>query len=145
MSEETKTTEAAEDSAQLRAEIEETRAELTETIDAIQAKLDPQHIKDEVVEKIHDATIGRVEDLAHSAAKKIGPSVEYVGDQFEDVAKKLGAVAGPAVQAAQDVGRKVVRVARRQPIVTAAAGVAIAGLVIGWQFLAPRGKSKRKW
>lgn len=138
MSNETKTPDSAEDSASLRADIEETRAEMSETIDAIQAKLDPQHIKAEVAEKIHDATIGRVQEMAHAAGEKISPTVDFVEDKFEDTVKMVGAVAGSVAQTARVKSGEVVKLAKRQPVMAAAAGVAVAGVLIGWQLLAPR-------
>lgn len=67
MSDENKTTDVAEEAAEvedekqdeapestedIRAEIEETRAALAETIEAIQEKIDPQHVKEEVKESV---------------------------------------------------------------------------------------------
>ncbi|MBF6589614.1 MAG: DUF3618 domain-containing protein [Ktedonobacterales bacterium] len=44
-------------------EIEQTRAEMTGTIDAIQERLSPQRLKQQAQDAIHDATIGRVEQV----------------------------------------------------------------------------------
>ena len=54
----------------LRAEIAETRSELSETIDAIQERLGPEHVKaqadalkDQVTDTIREATVGKVEQM----------------------------------------------------------------------------------
>jgi ElaB/YqjD/DUF883 family membrane-anchored ribosome-binding protein len=62
----------------IRSDIEQTRAEMTETIDAIQERFDPQHLKEQAKEQvreqaqeakvmIRDATVGRAERMLSSA------------------------------------------------------------------------------
>lgn len=46
---------------QIRAEIQQTRAEMSETIDAIQEKLSPQRVMEQARETVRDATVGRIE------------------------------------------------------------------------------------
>src|SRR5579884_3453832 len=48
------------ETAALRAKIEETRTELTHTIDAIEDRLSPGRIKDRAQARVRDATIGRL-------------------------------------------------------------------------------------
>jgi ElaB/YqjD/DUF883 family membrane-anchored ribosome-binding protein len=55
----------------IRREIETTRADLSETVEAIQQKLDPQRIREEAVSTVRDATVGRVEDMADEAKWKV--------------------------------------------------------------------------
>jgi len=80
-SEDTPTPETEE----IRAQIEETRAGMSQTIDQITERLSPTNIKEQVKEQViegyeevkdtvRDATIGRVEDM-----------VRYAGDTVEDV------------------------------------------------------------
>lgn len=68
------------DPAEIRAEIEETRAEMTGTIDAIQERLSPSYLKEQVKEQVReqfheakaavrDATIGKAEDMARNASE----------------------------------------------------------------------------
>lgn len=54
----------------IRARIEETRANMSETVDHIQDKLSPEHIKQQVQESVREATIGRVEQMANTATHK---------------------------------------------------------------------------
>jgi ElaB/YqjD/DUF883 family membrane-anchored ribosome-binding protein len=63
--------EADEHPEALRAEIRATRADLSETVNAIQEKLNPQRIKDEAVSTVREATVGRVEDMAEDAKWKV--------------------------------------------------------------------------
>lgn len=53
----------ADDTADMQEEIEQTRSDMSETIDAIQQKLSPQRIGEQVREQVHDATIGRAEQM----------------------------------------------------------------------------------
>lgn len=59
--------EETQDVTELRRHIEETRDDLSQTIDALQERLNPAHIKQQVTA----ATIGKAEALAHTAAEKI--------------------------------------------------------------------------
>ena len=52
---------------EIKAGIEQTRTEMSQTIDAIQDKLNPQHIVEQAKESVREATIGRVEDMVNNA------------------------------------------------------------------------------
>lgn len=58
------------DVARIRHDIERTRADMSVTIDAIQERLNPQHIADQVRSSIHDATIGKAEEIMRDAGDK---------------------------------------------------------------------------
>ena len=75
-------TEATEDTAEIRAGIEQTRSDMSETIEAIQERLAPQHIKEQVKEQVReqfeeakstvrDATIGKAEEMVRNAGDTI--------------------------------------------------------------------------
>jgi len=70
--------EQTEDTAEIRAEIEETRTEMSGTIEAIQDRLNPQHLKEQVKDQVREqiqevkatvreATIGKAEDMVRNA------------------------------------------------------------------------------
>jgi len=70
--------EAPEDTTEIRAGIEETRAEMSGTIEALQERLNPQHLKEQVKEQVREqfqevkatvreATIGKAEDMVRNA------------------------------------------------------------------------------
>jgi ElaB/YqjD/DUF883 family membrane-anchored ribosome-binding protein len=58
----------------------QTRAEMSETIDAIQAKLSPQHLMQEAKDTVRDATVGKVKDMMTSATDKAADLAEDVQD-----------------------------------------------------------------
>jgi len=67
-----------DEAAALRTEIEQTRNEMSATIDAIQEKLNPQNIVDQAKETVREATVGRVEQMVSNAtdtARETGSSV----------------------------------------------------------------------
>lgn len=56
-----------DDTAEIRDDIEDTRAQLSETIDAIQERMNPERLRDEAVESVREATIGRAEQMVTEA------------------------------------------------------------------------------
>lgn len=61
----------ADDPVVLRAQIERTRAEMGRTIDEIQTRLSPEYIKQQTQETIREATVEKVENMAHTAGNKM--------------------------------------------------------------------------
>ena len=71
------------DSAEIeeaRAQIEHTRSEMGQTIDAIKEKLNPQHLIQEAKETIHDATIGRAQEAVGNAVETAKEAVSSAVD-----------------------------------------------------------------
>ena len=75
--------ETAEQTEQIRSEIEDTRAEMGQTINEIQERLSPEHIVNQVKESVRDATIGKVQRAMDTMGEKISdvtePAREVVG------------------------------------------------------------------
>jgi gas vesicle protein len=94
---------AGDDETQvIRANIEQTRAEMSETIDAIQERLSPSHLKEQAQEQfqdikdqvreqvreqfheakqiVRDATIGRVENMVQQASDTVNDTRYTIGD-----------------------------------------------------------------
>jgi ElaB/YqjD/DUF883 family membrane-anchored ribosome-binding protein len=87
----------AQDPAEIRAEIDTTRAELTQTLNAIQEKLSPERIKQQATDQVRAATVGRVETMADDAKWK----VKGVG---EDVFETIKRNPAPALLTAVGLG-----------------------------------------
>jgi ElaB/YqjD/DUF883 family membrane-anchored ribosome-binding protein len=62
---------------EIRDEIEETRGELSETVDAIQEKLKPRNIAANAAERIKTATTERVRDMADTASDTAQQAMAY--------------------------------------------------------------------
>ena len=65
-----------ENTEQLRAEIEDTRAEMSQTINEIQERLSPENVMGQVKEKVREATIGKVERVMNRVGETIGEVAE---------------------------------------------------------------------
>lgn len=81
----------------IRAEMRATREDMTETMNALQEKLNPQRIREEAVGSVRRATIGRVEDAAEDAKWKVKGAGN---DMFETIKRNPA----PAVLAAVGLG-----------------------------------------
>lgn len=68
----------SQNSDEIRDDIDDTRVEMSETIDAIQERLNPQTLMDQAKESVRDATVGKAERMvsdASDAAKDTGNSM----------------------------------------------------------------------
>jgi hypothetical protein len=78
------------DVGELRGEIEHTRTELSETIDAIQERLNPQHLADEAQAAARDAATGLIEDAREAVREAtVGKAERFMSD-VEDSARETG-------------------------------------------------------
>jgi len=69
------------DSDELGEQIEQTRADMAETIDAIQDKLDPRTLKQQARDAARAATVGRVESAVSAADEKAHQLVQTLGER----------------------------------------------------------------
>jgi hypothetical protein len=111
-----------EEISEIRDEIEQTRAQMSHTIDEIQDRLNPEHVQEQVKEQIREhyedakemvreATIGRMEDM-----------VERVGDTV------------------YETRRSIVETIQANPI-----PAALVGIGLGWMYFNGRGTSRRSF
>lgn len=73
-----------ESQEELRASIEHTRSEMSETIDAIQAKLNPSTLKAQATDALREATVGRVRRTMNSATDAAEDAVYTAGDSVRE-------------------------------------------------------------
>jgi ElaB/YqjD/DUF883 family membrane-anchored ribosome-binding protein len=105
----------AEDTEQIRADIEDTRAEMSQTINEIQERLSPENIVGQVKETVREATIGKVER-----------AMERVGETLADVTEPAMEYMGRAGTTIKETGRSVGNSIWKNPI-----PVALIGLGVG--------------
>ncbi len=96
----------------IRRDVEETRAEMSETIDALQERLNPDTLKQEAKGAIRGATVGRAEEMVSTAQHR----AEDVMSATQERAK--GASSG------------VVETIRQNPLPAALAGVGLGLLIM---------------
>lgn len=73
-----------DDPAAIRAEIDETRSRMSETLDELGERLNPTVVKERVKDTIREATIGRVEHMARNAADKVNDTGRGMADTIRD-------------------------------------------------------------
>jgi hypothetical protein len=72
---------------EIRHEIEETRGEMSETIDAIQEKLNPRNIMADATDRVKNAATERVRDMADTASQTAQQAMDYTRERASDVAQ----------------------------------------------------------
>jgi len=82
---------------EIRAEIEHTREELSETIDAIQERLRPRNIVAGATERVKAATTEKVKDMAHTAGETAHEMAEQTRYAAGDVTRSVRENPVPAV------------------------------------------------
>jgi ElaB/YqjD/DUF883 family membrane-anchored ribosome-binding protein len=108
-----------ENTEQIRADIEDTRAEMTQTINEIQERLSPEHLMGQVKETVREATIGKVEKV-----------MERVGETISEVSEPALEVAGRAGTAIKEAGSSVADTVWRNPIPVALIGLGLGMLLV---------------
>ena len=86
-------------SDEIRSQIEQTRAEMSDTIDAIQSRLSPKRVLAEAKDSVAEATVGRVKRLAHRTSGSGGGVLQKVRDKPLPIALVATAAAGLLVRA----------------------------------------------
>jgi uncharacterized protein YjbJ (UPF0337 family) len=94
----------ADEPEEIRAEIDETRIEISETIDAIQEQLRPEHLKEQAKDFVRDATVGKAQEAV-----------------------------GSATNTAKGAGMTLVDTLRNNPIPTALVGIGLGWLLVRGQ------------
>lgn len=74
----------SEDPAAIRAEIDDTRARMSDTLDALGERLNPHVLKERAKETIREATIGRVEHMARNAADRVNETGRSIADTIRE-------------------------------------------------------------
>ena len=103
----------------IRNQIENTRADMTETIDAIQERLNPDTLKEHAKDAVREATVGRAEEAVSNVSERAQEMVHDVTDT------------------ARDAGTDVVDMVRQNPL-----PAALAGIGLGWLWM-NRSKSQQ--
>ena len=108
-----------ENTEQLRAGIEDTRAEMSQTINEIQERLSPENVMDQVKEKVREATIGKVERV-----------MNRVGETISEVAEPAREALISAGSTVKETGKSAAGVINRNPIPVALIGLGLGMLAI---------------
>lgn len=93
----------------IRAEIEHTRAEMSETIGAIQDRLSPQRLMNDAKETVRDATVGKVKTMVSTATERAGDIAGQVQDGAQHAADYVRNNPMPAILIGAGVGWLLLR------------------------------------
>jgi ElaB/YqjD/DUF883 family membrane-anchored ribosome-binding protein len=110
----------------IRADIQQTREELSETIDAIQERLRPSNLVAQAGETVKEATVGKVKEMATSA-----------GEMMSEAASQTRDAAGGAAEYVLESGW--VQRIRENPV-----PAMIAGFGLAWLAFAEAGPARRR-
>jgi hypothetical protein len=108
-----------ENAEQLRSEIEDTRADMSETINEIQERLSPEHLMGQVKETVREATIGKVEKV-----------MDRLGGTIADATEPVLEAMGSAGTTIKETGVSVADSMRRNPIPVALIGLGLGMLIM---------------
>jgi hypothetical protein len=103
----------------IKADIEDTRAELGQTLNEIQERLSPEHLMGEVKETVREATIGKVERV-----------MEKVNDKISTVTEPAMEVMGRAGEKLRETGSSIGNTVWRNPIPFALFGLGLGMLIV---------------
>src|SRR5689334_6361641 len=79
-----------ENTEQLRAGIEDTRADMSQTLNEIQERLSPEHLVDQAKEAVREATIGKVEKAMGAVAEPVREVAGRAGNAIKEVGTTVG-------------------------------------------------------
>jgi hypothetical protein len=121
--------------AMIRNDIEQTRADMSRTVNQIEERLSPAHLKDQVLEQLHEAKETVKEDLARDFAQVKGKVHDEIQDAKlavrEATLGKVEHMAHDARETITEAGTSVLDTIKANPIPTALIAVGLGWLVMG--------------
>jgi len=87
----------ADDPEQIRMQIEQTRDEMSETIDAIQERLNPRNLVEQAKDSVREATVGKVKEMAHNVSDTASSMADTTREAAGDLAGRVKENPWPAV------------------------------------------------
>lgn len=108
-----------DETERIRADIEDSRAEIGQTINEIQERLSPEHLMDQVKETVREATIGKVERV-----------MDRVGEKISNVTEPAMEAMGRAGEKLKETGSSMTNIVQQNPIPCALIGLGIGMFVV---------------
>lgn len=117
----------SDDPAQIREDIQQTRAEMSGTIDALQEKLNPDRLKEQVSETVQEHIAAAKEQVSDAVHEQVDMVKEHIHDATIGRAERMASNFGDS---ARDTGSGVMETIKRNPV-----PAALAALGIGWLWM----------
>ncbi len=108
-----------------REHIARAREEMTETIQAIEEKLRPQHLMQEAKESLREAASAKVKEAEQAVENAVDAAREAARPYLRTAEERLM----DARDTAREVGTALLRKAQRNPVQAALLGLAVVGLL----------------
>jgi gas vesicle protein len=125
---------ADEDPEKIRADIERTRAQMSETIGAIQDKLRPEDLKNQAVQQLQEVKEKLKEELREQIDEikdKVKEEIREAKDKFrEATVGKVEDMVHNATDKVEHAGESFVETVRANPIPVALVGIGVAWLLM---------------
>jgi len=140
-----------------RVQIEQTRAEMSDTIDAIKEKLSPPHLIQEAKDTVRETTANMAHEAMDKAKETVSGAVdsarEAVGGVMESAREKVESavdsarqavapavesarqVVGPAVETVRETGSNIMDMIKQNPM-----PAALIGVGLGWLYMNQRNR-----
>jgi hypothetical protein len=103
----------------IKADIEDTRAEMGQTLNELQERLSPEHLMGQVKETVREATIGKVEKV-----------METVNEKISNVTEPAMEAMGRAGEKIKETGSSLTSTVRRNPIPFALMGLGLGMFIV---------------
>src|SRR5215212_7881930 len=130
-----RTADDADSPDEIRLEIAETRVEMSQTVDALQAKLAPDTLVEQAKEALSEVTERAVQEAKERAREAIQEATELAKDAVHDATVgKAEHMVSSATETAMDTGSSLMGTIRANPI-----PAAIAAVSLGWLFTKRQG------
>jgi len=114
-----------------RARVEQTRAEMSDTIEALKEKLEPSHLVEQAKDTVREATIGRAQHAMDDAMDKAKDAVGDAMGRARGAVDRVGTTT-------RDYTSTIVDVIRENPI-----PAAMIGIGLGWLLMSARKNGRR--
>jgi ElaB/YqjD/DUF883 family membrane-anchored ribosome-binding protein len=103
----------------IKADIEDTRVEMGQTLNELQERLSPEHLMGQVKETVREATIGKVEKV-----------METVNEKISNVTEPAMEAMGRAGEKIKETGSSLTSTVRRNPIPFALMGLGLGMFIV---------------
>jgi len=133
--------ETSEQTAVLRDEIAETRAQMSDTINAIEEKLRPSAIVANATERVKAATTERARAMADTAGEMAHDVMDRTRETARDVVNRTRDTAEEFAGRTRDVADSLIETIRNNPFPAALIGVGLAW----WAFSRMRSNDDASW
>jgi hypothetical protein len=133
---------AASESDEVAATVEHiarTRDEMADTIHAIQERLTPAHIVEDVKDHLKQSATDKIHDVGHKVsqtAHQVGRTIDEVAvranAQVDQAAEALCINIDRAAKAAKRTGLRAIDAVERRPVLAVVAAGLVASVLLGW-------------